>query len=898
MRIDIISFLIGFISASVIAFVLYRLRGRIAAARQTAETQAGSTRQFITSSSESRYYGDLVKRLKVAHIAGDVVPLTEIYVEPRFMRAIEMVDPLAEKRSDAFHVVPVIHDLPASFAPYNIESYSINDLHTGETHIALLGLPGSGRSTALAILGLIAADEIQLAELMSLESDEVFENEIKDLPPAEREERIKQRKEVEERAIAHLKQMQTKRDKDEESTARPTVDFHRLLPISIHLRDIDLRPEAYGATPPAETKDDKTDAKTNGKATSKSSGRMKFKQISLDPAEPLVKALQRRASTITASALPRMVYNRLTAGTCLVMIDGYDDLPAEDRPVKLTWLKQFMAMYGANFIIVTGPVTGYDPLVNLGLTPIFLRPWMDTDYERLIQRWTLAWPTIAGTPKKPAPLPDERIVRRVSISNRGRTPLDLTLKVWAAFSGDEQGTGRRGRYDFYVRRNLEQREARPAVEKLAAAMLDRGGVPLTKEQMKEIIAPALIGADGKPVANADDVINKLINRSELMIDWPGDSYGFIHPLITAYLASEALANADAAAISAAVDNPAWEWALTFAAIHVPMDAAVAQRLGAAPDLLYSSLFSLATWLTDSPPNAPWRAEVFKRLTAALLAVNQYPAIRERALAALVTSRDKGITFIMRQAIKSSESSIRQLGCVGLGAYGDTEGTKDLTQMLNDQNPDVQLAAGLALGAIGSEAALETMLQGFINGEQPLQQAVAEALAAIPGEGYAVLRDAMTQPDIMVRRAAVFGLARVRAGWALALLYRTMMEDAESYVRTGAEVALQQVQRPDQQGVLNHPEADKLAWLVAWAAQKGEGVPAGPSARQMLIRVLQEGDPASKVAAARTLANLGHVSALKPLYSALKDRDEKVRAAVYESLAALQNRLGEELPAVV
>jgi len=895
MRFDIVSFLIGFVSASVIAFVLYRLRGRITAMRRTAETQAGSTRQFITSSSESRYYGDLVKTLKTAHIAGDVVPLTEIYVEPRFMRAIEVADPLAEKPNDVFHVVPIIPEMPAVFAPYNIESYSINDLRTGETHLALLGLPGSGRSTALAILSLIAADEIKLADLMSLESDEVFEDEIKDLPPAEREERIKQRKEVEERALAHLQQMQTRRDKDDEASERLTVDFHRLLPVLVHLRDIDLRPETYGAVLPTETSDSKADGKAS---TGKSSGRMKLKQVPLDPAEPLVKALQHRASAITASALPRMVYNRLTAGTCLVMIDGYDDLPAEERPVKLAWLKQFMAMYGSNFIIVTGPVTGYDPLVNLGLTPIYLRPWMDTDYERLIQRWTLAWPTIAGTPKKPAPLPEERTVRRVSISNRGRAPLDVTLKVWAAFSGDEQETGRRGRYDFYVRRNLEQREARPAVEKLAAAMLDRGGVPLTKDQIKEIITPALVGTDGKPVANADDVINKLINRSELMIDWPGDCYSFIHPLITGYLASEALAKADPAALSAAVDNPAWEWALPFASIQVPMDAAATQRLGSAPDLLYSSLFSLATWLTDSPPNAPWRADVFKRLTAALLAVNQYPAIRERALAALVTSRDKGITFIMRQALKSSEASIRRLGCIGLGAYGDTEGIKDLSQMLNDQNPDVQLAAGLALGAIGSEAALENMLQGFINGEQPLQQAVAEALAAIPGEGHAVLRDAMTQTDIMVRRAALFGLARVRAGWALALLYRTMMEDAESYVRTGAEIALQQVQRPDQQAVLNHPEADKLAWLVAWAAQKGEGVPAGQTARQVLIRVLQEGDTASKIAAARTLANLGHVSALKPLYSALKDRDEKVRAAVYESLAELQNRLGEELPAVV
>jgi HEAT repeat protein len=152
--------------------------------------------------------------------------------------------------------------------------------------------------------------------------------------------------------------------------------------------------------------------------------------------------------------------------------------------------------------------------------------------------------------------------------------------------------------------------------------------------------------------------------------------------------------------------------------------------------------------------------------------------------------------------------------------------------------------------------------------------------------------------MMIRRAAVFGLARIRAAWSLSLLYRALLEDEQWYVRNAAEQAFREAERPEEAGVERHPEADALSWLVSWAAERGEGVPAGQNARQVLIRVLQEGDPAARAAAARTLANLGHVPALKPLYGALKDRDEKVRAAVYESLATLQNRLGENLPAVV
>jgi hypothetical protein len=49
MRFDILSFGIGFLSATVFAFILYRLRARILALRAAAEERVGSTRQFIAA---------------------------------------------------------------------------------------------------------------------------------------------------------------------------------------------------------------------------------------------------------------------------------------------------------------------------------------------------------------------------------------------------------------------------------------------------------------------------------------------------------------------------------------------------------------------------------------------------------------------------------------------------------------------------------------------------------------------------------------------------------------------------------------------------------------------------------------------------------------------------------
>ena len=192
--------------------------------------------------------------------------------------------------------------------------------------------------------------------------------------------------------------------------------------------------------------------------------------------------------------------------------------------------------------------------------------------------------------------------------------------------------------------------------------------------------------------------------------------------------------------------------------------------------------------------------------------------------------------------------------------------------------------------------------------QELARRVVEAAGLKPGfidlEGdsitrwHNILREAIVAQEVEIRRAAVYGLSRVRAPWALIALYRAMMEDEQWVVRTVAQEAFAAAQSAEREGPRHHPEADSLGWLIAWAADQGEGVPAGPNARQVLVRVLQEGQTVYKTLAADTLARLGHVAALKPLYAALRDRDPAVREAAYAALAELQIQLGQPLPGLV
>ncbi len=882
-RFEPLSFLIGFITASVLAFILYRLRHRIARVREQAAERAERARRFATRAADARYQLDLVAYCQQYTIAGRRVGLSEVLVEPRFVRGIQPYDASGERRlTDVFRVIPLVHEFPASYAPYNIETIGIADLGAGDRHLALLGIQGSGRSTALAAIALWAMNQIDFAQAQDLVQQSINEEEAK-LSDKERAAWRKRQADIQARALEQIKKAQEQAAEavGQETAQREVIDLRRLMPILVHFNDIVIDPEAQGR---------------------------------LDPAEPLVRAIRRNVRRITALNVPRYIYNRLNAGQALVLLDGLDDLPAERQMEKLAWLRRFMEIYPACMVVVAGPAIGHTPLLHLGFTPIFLRPWNDLTTQSYAQKWAEAWPRVAGTRRRPAPPPDEKIVADVAADTRGLRPLDLTLRILNAYTSGEVTSGRRGWYDDFIRRSFRLKaaegdealaqEALRTITQVAAENLISG--PLSAARLTEIATAAFrrVEGEGKQqketfILPVDEFVKALIGPSGLMVGRVGGTYDFRHVLLAACVASNALLDpAGQLTLDQAALDPAWKHAISFGVALAPdhmVNRAVVQKLSQPPDLLFNDLFDLVHWLPDAPANAPWRGEVFKRLAAALIAPSQFPTLRERAMAALVTTRDKNILFILRQAIRTTDPDVRRLGCIGLGCLGEGEAIKDLMPMLEDDDLDVQLAAGLALGAIGSEKALEVMVEGLLNGEEKLRQAVAEALAAIPGEGHQLLHTAIHSEDMMVRRAAVLGLARVQTPWALADMYRALLEDPQWYVRSAAEQAFAEAQSPTHDAAVAHPPVETLEWLADWAAEKGLEAPTSENAHALLGRVLQEGDPAYKIASARTLGILGYPLAARVLYRLLCDENEAVRAAAYAALADLETQFGERLP---
>lgn len=870
MEFDPLSYGLGFASAAGVSLVAWRYRRRLARLQESAESQVEGTREFIGRAADARYYRDVLRMVQAYHVFRDRIPLSEIVMEPRLIAPpVSLAVPGGEDAvaESVFDVVPVIHDLPQSYSPYNIETIPLRDLGAGHRQVALLGASGSGKSTTLATLALMALGEIAFETMEDLTAQAIDEQE-QNLSQDERDARAREREHVQERALEKLREVRERQEKLlSESTLEaqdelPPIDVDGLLPVLVHLHDIDIDPALYG------------------------------KDSTVDPAEPLVRAVQHTVGSVTRQVVGSAIYPALETGTALVLIDGWDELSPAARDGYFHWLRSLCDVYRRNLMVIAGPVEGYDQLADIGFMPTFLRPWRDDDFTTFARRVSAIWTTQSKGKHKAAP-PDEQTMKRMTVDNRGRSALDVTLKIWAALANDEREAGRYGWYDAYARRVSGEDALRALLPAIAEAQLDAGG-PLDQAAIEAALAHASEEATAKGTPKASTAIERL-TEAGLLRQHANQTYSLVHPQVAGFLASDRLVQRGSDAVTEKALEPAWEDAIGFAAAHINIMPAVYRKLSTTPDLLYNNLFRLVRWMPDAPVDAPWRGDIFKRLAAAMMTPEQFPTVRARAMAAMIASRDRNVLFILRQALRAADSDIRRLACVGLGALGSSEAIRDLQPMLGDEDRDVQLAAGLALGAIGTERALEIMVEGLLAGSEELRRAVAEALAAVPDEGHAILRDAIQAQDIMIRRATVYGLSRVRAPWALTALYQAMIEDEQWYVRTAAEEAFMKAQSPSASGVRPHPEADSLVWLIQWAADRGEGVPTGDGARQVLVRALQEGQPIYKIMAALTLGRLGHVPALKPLYAALRDRSPEVRDAAYLALADIEVRLGEPLP---
>ncbi|MEM6285365.1 MAG: DEAD/DEAH box helicase family protein, partial [Chloroflexota bacterium] len=440
-----------------------------------------------------RYINDIITLAETAHLLGLRVNLSEVLVEPRFLPEPDVVEPVDtdDVLQEVFYVIPRQPDLLELVAPYNLPSFRIEELTAGNRRIAILGAPGSGKTTALMAIALWALREIAFPE----KDDPVkrrIEEEIDQLTDRERKGRERKREEMLESARVELEnaiergevantELITSAAEAYEAEQMAGLEqlppFETLTPIYIHMADLNVSAGAFGPE--------------------------------IDPAEPLMRALQRSVSTLTARTIPRMIYKRLETNQALILMDGYAELPPAEQARVRAWLGAFLAQYGKNFIIMTGPEQGYGALTQLDITPLFIKPWNQNEREEYVAKWADLWPEITATRKEEGKEISTSLRKRALNNSHGITPAELTLKLWSAFSSEEATYQLSEWIEFYLQSQLpasqDYAEILPLMSITGALQTDLGfmtrrGIEVLVQQQE---ATGSAGISGETLAQLD-----------------------------------------------------------------------------------------------------------------------------------------------------------------------------------------------------------------------------------------------------------------------------------------------------------------------------------------------------------------------------------------------------------
>ncbi len=633
------------------------------------------------------------------------------------------------------------------------------------------------------------------------------------------------------------------------------------------------------------------------------------------PLDLLLRAIRGQNPDLNASELERLLRGAIERGQAVLLLDGYDELPPEGQQPVSQFLRALRRAAPKMLIITTVSPEQMDGLLGLGFTLMALQAWDRRLCLQFLRRWSEAWEKeVSKEMWGEAPLPQiDPLLLNLWLEEglEGLSPLEITLKVWGAYAGDMIGLRVQDAMLAHVRRLSPPDLPIAAAEMLAVQVITnlqphfRMGEArqwLREFEPPETEATVEVGDENKKPSRKKQVVAKpstgaigKFTESGLIRTLPQDRMAFLHPGLGYFLAARGLSAYGMEETLASQPEWSGKWGtITYLVGESENSTLGASLLRGDTPPLHRLLFLLGRALRLAPPKSSWRkllAQLGKVFQDETLPFSQ----RAEAMLALALSRDPGTATLFRHYLSSDSPQTLALAALGCGLTRDEKAVEALSTLLFHRTEEnVRVAVALALVAIGTQPALESVARVLLQGDEHIRRIAAEALANDPYEGQAALRDGLTHEDILLRRAVIYGLARVQEDWAELLLQKAQVEDDHWMVRNAAAGVLDQ--RANFAMRLPRPlkPPSETPWLLEFAGKQGVGIAPGSPAIDLLLQALRQGEESERFAALAYLKRTPGEGLFAALYPILYDPTSPLREAVYRTLWEIACA-GEQLP---
>lgn len=618
--------------------------------------------------------------------------------------------------------------------------------------------------------------------------------------------------------------------------------------------------------------------------------------------ESISASIQPYASSLKGNRLENVLQQSFQSGRVLLLLDGLDEVDRDEHVAVTRFLSGLLKQYPQLRLVVSASPQNHAGFTALGLVPVAIAAWNEHQYLAFINKWSRSWfRHIRPMQDDSQEHIDPRLLNAWQLAeNPVISPLDATLKAWAIFAGDIVGPGYLDAIESYIWRMTNHlKDARQGLEDFALQMVAAQQIAMDLKEARGF-KPELefdVESDQENLAAQKNITQRgkrstrklpgflpALLDNGLLIERRADRLSFSHPVIMAYLASAALADAPVSHFLSS--QGAWSGkslTLLFLSACSEKTPEINELLYDDSDPLLRGPLTIGRWLHYVPQDAPWRSKVMRYLATELQRGNIPADLRARLLSALLVSGDPGVGVLLRQISHTSSDDLRKLSALGMGFLLDQQSLIRLSELLDEPENLVSLAACYALAVIGNQQALELLGTALLHGRDEIRRTAAEALALDPGEGHEMLKEASQMDDLMVRRAAAYGLARLSQPWADEVLKQLALEDDEWVVRSAATQILEQREEPDARIPRKPKPLYEVPWLVAFAGQRGIGIAPGQPAQNLLLTALAEGTPEQQQAALDSLQTYPNPDALPMIHEYIAYGSSPLQQAAYDTL---------------
>ena len=815
--IDPFSFIVGFITATILWIVTSRARPLLAELREGLKERQQEAQTRKASSVEENHRRTTLRRAQGMHLAAPLFALDEVLQEPLLLAPPLPVEPGSESKFEdvVTQTLPYLPTWPEIAAVYHPQTLTLSQVLTGNANVVIIGQPGIGKTVALAHLASLAANRSEA--LGAFQEAVPFHLHVADLNlPVQ----------------------------DPKNVLVPVID-------------------AASANAPLF---DQGRIPAFVQSAFKSGGVL----LLVDGYDEVTQTEQHLVSDFFKLLMQNYPDIRIVTTGAPEYLDGL--IPLGFVPLSLcAWSglqnREFIEKWG-DLWSRTVAMEAWAQTGPEQLDPLLINSWLGTDISNLspLELTLKTWGAYAGDSLGAHIL--EAIathIRRVAPKDTPLAALE-TLAMQVLISAKPVFDTHRGRdwvKSFEVAE--EQPQETPAEETVEEKKED------TKSRKKKV----------EKVSTPNTGLLGMMTASGLLIMHPNNRMRFSHPVLAGYLAGQALTNynVDENLINQP-DWSGKYLAMRYIAAHGDASRLVQSLMEFSGLPVHRPLFAAARWLRDAPRNAPWRGKMFATLAAILQTEGIPLSLRGQAMAAFVYSNDPSAAALFRQFIASNSFELIHLAILGAGAIRDGKSIKILELALQAPSLAVKRAACMALTAIGTNESLEIVAQALLAGEEDIRRAAGEALANDPHEGHSMLRDGVTINDILLRRSVIYGLGRVKEPWAFELLQKVQIEDDQWVVRNAASEVLDLKAKVEAFAPQKSRTPSETPWLIEFAAKKGVGISPGVPATDILLLALKDDDPDIRLGALQFLKSTPQDVVLQQIYHAMYKDDPELREAAF------------------